>query len=104
MVIVILHFDVFPGQELHFEEVWRQAAALQAEQRGLLSSRLLRSLQTTSHYTSYSVWDSETDIAFSGQNAAYQELVRKFPLVAPPQQHKCVLRYEVTAGGEVEAK
>lgn len=94
MVIVIVHFDVYPGQEGHFEEMWKQAADVQAEHSGLLSSRLLRSLQLVSHYISYSTWDSETDIVTASQNAGYQELVRKFPLVQPAQQQRYVLRFQ----------
>ena len=102
MVIVITQFDVYPGQEGHFEELWKQAAGLQAEHTGLLSSRLLRSLQLASHYIAYVTWDSETDIMSASQSAAYQELVRKFPLVQPAQQQRFVLRFEAKPDSPLE--
>ena len=94
MVIVITQFDVYPGQEGHFEDLWTQAAAIQSEHPGLLSNRLLRSLQVASHYVAYTTWDSETAIRLASQNAVYQELMRKLPLVQPSQQQRYVMRHD----------
>ncbi len=97
MVIVITEFDVFPGQEGHFEELWKQAAAVQAGQPGLLSHRLLRSLQSGSHYIAYATWDSETDIRLASQIPVYQELLKKLPLIQPAHQQRYVLRHDAKA-------
>jgi quinol monooxygenase YgiN len=57
MITVLTTFEVQPGREQEFEEMWRQACPQRARHPGLRTERLLRHLDQHGRYIIFHEWE-----------------------------------------------
>jgi heme-degrading monooxygenase HmoA len=57
MITVLSMYEVQPGREQEFEELWRQTHPQRASHPGLRTERLLRHLDQRGHYVVLHEWE-----------------------------------------------
>ena len=77
MVIQVVRYIVSPGQELEFEEAWRQASKPLARSTHCLGYSLTRATTERNRYLLMVYWDTPDGHRFAFQQSADFEEVRR---------------------------
>ncbi|MEM8571836.1 MAG: antibiotic biosynthesis monooxygenase [Pseudomonadota bacterium] len=75
MYIAMNRFQVAPGSEETFEDVWRGRANRLGEMKGYVSFNLLRGPSDETHtlYASHTIWESEEDFVAWTKSEQFRE-------------------------------